>query len=101
MDKIKLTDNAKRILLALYNNEELNITDTDERDLIVLDQEGLVNPERTADGSFPYITDKGTAYVYMNPKLKNPSIWDDQKYWITTGIAIAALILSLIAIIVK
>lgn len=101
MDKIKLTDNAKRILLTLYNKEELNITDADEKDLIVLDQEGLVKPEWTADGPFPDIKDKGIAYVYMNPKLKNPSIWDDHKYWITTGIAITALILSLIAIIVK
>ena len=101
MDKIKLTDNAKRILWTLYNKEELNITDADENDLIVLDQEGLVNPEWTTDGPFPDITDKGTAYVYMNPKLKNPSIWDDYKYWVTTSIAIAALILSLISIIVK
>lgn len=101
MDKIKLTDNAKKILWTLYNKEDLNIIDDDEKDLIVLDQEGLVNPEWTNDGPFPDITDKGIAYVYMNPKLKNPSIWDDQKYWITTGIAIVALILSLIAIIVK
>lgn len=101
MDKIKLTDNAKRILLVLYNKEEFRYSDTDKKDLIVLYQEDLVNPEWTADGPFPDITDKGIAYVYMNPQLKNPSIWDDHKYWITTGIAFVALLLSIIAIIVN
>lgn len=99
MDKIKLTDNAKRIILALSKEEELRLTDADEKDLILLDQEGLVNPNWTCDGPYPDITDKGKAYILINPKLKNPSIWDDKKYWITTGISVVALIISLIAII--
>ncbi len=101
MDKIKLTDNAKRILLALSKEEELRLTDADEKDLILLEQEGLVNPNWTHDGPYPDIMDKGIAYVLMNPKLKNPSIWDDKKYWITTGISVLALIISLIVLFKK
>lgn len=98
MDKIKLTSNAKRILLALSNEEYVYI-DSDEKDLILLEQEELVDPCWTNDGPFPSITNKGIAYVHTNPKLKNPSIWDDKKYWITTGIAILALLASIGSII--
>ena len=97
MDKIKLTDNAKRILMALSKGENLKITDDDEKDLLLLEEEGLVDPNWTCDGPYPEITDRGSTYVYTNPKLKNPSIWDDKKYWITTMIAFVALGLSIYA----
>lgn len=97
MNKIELTDNAKRIILGLTKNEKLKYTDADEKDLILLEQEGLVDACWTNDGPYPSITDKGTAYVHMNPKLKNPSIWDDKKYLITTGISLVAFALSLYA----
>ena len=97
MTKFELTDNAKRILLALSKGEEPTIAESDKNDLILLEQDELVDPNWTNDGPFPDITDKGIAYVHLNPKLKNPSIWDDYKYWITTGISIVALLLSLYA----
>ena len=97
MVKIELTDNAKRIFFALSKDEELRYTDSDEKDLILLEQEGLVDPCWTNDGPYPCITDKGIAYIHMNPKLKNPSIWDDKKYLITTGISLIAFALSLYA----
>ena len=102
MEKIKLTNNAKRILLILNKNEEPVISDADERDLYLLEQEELIVLEGCKNGyPFPEITRKGLKYVQMNPKLSNPSIWDDKKYWITTGISLAALALSIYASFIK
>ena len=102
MEKIKLTNNAKRILLILNKNEESVISDADERDLYLLEQEELIVLEGCKNGyPFPEITRKGLSYVQMNPKLSNPSIWDDKKYWITTGISLAALVLSIYASFIK
>ena len=102
MEKIKLTNNAKRILLILNKNEEPVISDADERDLYLLEQEELIVLEGCKNGyPFPEITRKGLSYVQMNPKLSNPSICDDKKYWITTGISLAALALSIYASFIK
>jgi hypothetical protein len=102
MEKIKLTNNAKRILLILNKNEEPVISDADERDLYLLEQEELIVLEGCKNGyPFPEITRKGLSYVQMNPKLSNPSIWDDKKYWITSGISLAALALSIYASFIK
>jgi len=102
MEKIKLTNNAKRILLILNKNEEPVISDADEMDLYLLEQEELIVLEGCKNGyPFPEITRKGLSYVQMNPKLSNPSIWDDKKYWITTGISLAALALSIYASFIK
>lgn len=102
MEKIKLTNNAKRILLILNKNEEPVISDADDRDLYLLEQEELIVLDGCKNGyPFPEITRKGLSYVQMNPKLSNPSIWDDKKYWITTGISLAALALSIYASFIK
>lgn len=102
MEKIKLTNNAKRILLILNKNEEPVISDADERDLYLLEQEELIVLEGCKNGyPFPEITRKGLSYVQMNPKLSNPSIWDDKKYWITTGISVVALAFSIYASFIK
>ena len=78
------------------------ISDADEKDLYLLEQEELIVLEGCKDGyPFPEITRKGLSYVQMNPKLSNPSIWDDKKYWITTGISLAALALSIYASFIK
>ena len=37
-------------------------------------------------------------FLDRNPKLKNPSIWEDTKYWITTAFALVASIISIISI---
>ena len=101
MDKIELTTKSKRILLALSKNEELEYKDSDENDYLLLEQEGLINLDWTFDGPLPDITNKGKAYVHVNPELKNPSIWDDKKYLITTGISLVAFFLSLYVAIFK
>ena len=102
MEKIKLTNNAKRILLILNKNEEPVISDADDRDLYLLEQEELIVLDGCKNGyPFPEITRKGLSYVQMNPKLSNPSIWDDKKYWITTGISVVALAFSIYASFIK
>ncbi len=102
MDKIELTKNARRILLALSKDEEPQITNADEKDLMLLVQEDLIEISGSKDCQwYPEITVKGVAYVRTNPKLKNPSIWDDKKYWITTGISIIALAFSIYASFIK
>ena len=74
----------------------------DDNDIILLEQEELLHAERTMDGlAYIELTDKGKAYMHVNPKLKNPSIWDDKKYWITTGISVVSLAFSIYASFIK
>ncbi len=47
---------------------------------------------------FAELTTKGKAYLERNPKLRNP-MSENQRFWITTCVAICALILALIALI--
>ena len=99
MEKIYLTDNAKRILLSLKKDENFMPNEDDDNDIILLEQEELLHAERTMDGlAYVEITDKGIAYMHVNPKLNNPSIWDDKKYIITTAISAAAFVISIIAL---
>ena len=92
MEKIKLTKRGKKILLLLkegkYKPEK---SDFNELNLLTIEGLGL------CDSFITYqLTDKGKAYLLSNPKLKNPSIFDDKKYIVTTIISIIALILSII-----
>lgn len=102
MDKIKLTKRAKEILRLLKENK-YKLSDNDKEDLNLLEIEGLGSGQKLSDHSYNTfrITDKGKAYIYSNPKLNNPSIWDDKKYIITTTISILALVISIIAILIK
>ena len=103
MERMYLTDRAKVILLALSKEEEPEINESDEKDLILLKEEDLIELEGTKDGMlYPEITDKGIAYVHINPKLTNPSIWQDYKWIITSLITIIGILVTiLIAIITK
>lgn len=99
MERIKLTKRGKEILLLLNNNKYV-IQDTDEeaKELLFLSQEGLVLGKKQIASSLPviFLTPKGKAYILSNPKLKNPSIWDDNKFKIATIISIITLILTII-----
>ena len=104
MERIVLTDNAKRLLKAIkYGEIHLEISNPDIEDANVLIQENLIVavPDEAGGLYAPKLTDKGRAYIHQNPKLKNPSIWEDKKYWITTSISLAALIMSIIALIIN
>lgn len=98
MDKIYLNDNCKAIIYAI-KNDTYEERDADSEDINLLHTLGLIDVTYTKDGDFvDGLTDKGRAYLHSNPDLKNPSIWDDKKYWINTAISILALIIAFIAL---
>lgn len=97
MEKIKLTENAKRLFLLMWNKEKNDrpITKEDRQDLFLLKEEGLITFKNSPHGPCALdITERGIAYIRINPKLKNPSILDDKKYLINTTISILALLIS-------
>ena len=99
MEKIYLTKNARRILLSLKKGEVVMPQESDKNDVILLMQEDLINAAKTLNNFANLeLTDKAIAYLLVNPKLKNPSIWDDKKYIITTLIAVVALAVSIISL---
>ncbi len=102
MEKIKLTDRCKDILRQL-NEKKYTPIPEDQKALLLLHEDGLIAGNRYSSGEIYTcrITPKGEAYLYSNPKLKNPSIWDDKKYIITTAISVVALVVSTIAIILQ
>ncbi len=101
MERIELTKKGKQIMWALQaNNYPSSVPSEDTNDVTVLIEDGLIKATTIMDGSYcaASLTQKGKAYLHCNPKLKNPSIWEDKKYWITTAIAIIALANSFIAL---
>lgn len=99
MERIELNKNCKQILCELSTASYSRKTD-DISDLYILQAVGLIQGSHTKDAQFAFIklTDYGKAYLSWNPKLKNPSIWEDKKYWITTIVSIIAIIISIIAL---
>jgi hypothetical protein len=99
MEKITLNDNCKRILKEIKNDCYCNGLESDLEDLNLLKTLGFINAIATNTGFVVTgLTNEGRAYLHNNPKLKNPSIWDDKKYLINTIISIAALIVAFIAL---
>lgn len=98
MEKIYLPQKAKEILLLL-NNEKYKPNEEDMEVLNFLEVAGFGEVLTTADGLEDFeLNEFASAYLYWNPKLQNPSLWDDKKYLITTAISVAAIIISLIAL---
>ena len=100
MEKTELTYKAKLVLRVINSGRNFPFIKPFRDDLILLQEEGLISLIKSEDDHlYAYLTSKGVKYLLLNPDLKNPSIWDDKKYWITIGISVVALIISLIAII--
>ena len=102
MDRIKLTKKEKQILRAIRDNKyPANAHPEDVNDLIYLREVGLIHGANKIPNSLAciHLADYGKAYFTYNPKLKNPSIWQDKKYIITTAISLIALAISIIALI--
>lgn len=99
MERIELNKNCKRILLSLRNNKYIYCS-KDNDDLLFLEYVNLVTLLKGLGNHILNInlTEKGNAYLHFNPKLKNPSIWEDKKYWITTFISFVAIIISIVAL---
>ena len=101
MDKITLNDNSKRLLKEIKSGSYQEGLESDLEDLNFLKTRGFIKATPTFSGYIiTGLTDEGKAYLHSNPNLKNPSIWDDKKYWINTAISFAALIVSIIAILI-
>lgn len=100
MEKIKLSEEEKQILLSLKDVGRYDIDGQNQDYLISLEQFGFINGPKAMSGNFIAInlTDYGKTYLLKNPKLTNPSIWDDKKYLINTIISIFAVIISAIAL---
>lgn len=99
MEKIKLNDNCKRLLNEIKNGSYQVASDSDTDDVITLNVLGIIDITQTKDGIIiDGLTDEGRVYMHSNPDLKNPSIWDDKKYWINTAISVFALIVAIIAL---
>ena len=99
MKKIKLNDNCKRLLREIKSGIYREGIKSDLEDLNLLKTLGFINSVKTKDSYVVIgLTDEGSAYLHSNPNLKNPSIWDDKKYWINTAISILALIVAIIAL---
>jgi hypothetical protein len=104
MEKIKLSENQKRLLRSLYEKKYPEVVPIEDfEDFNLLEVEGLVNAAhcRGMQGLSlhnPSITEKGLAYITSNPTLQNPSIWDDKKYVINTIISVIALLVAIIAL---
>lgn|SRR5574344_1485110 len=100
MNKIILNENCKRILGILHEKKRYDSVISEKGDIDYLIVNGLISGTKLFGDTYSALelTVFGNAYINWNPKLEVPSIWDDKKYIITTGIAIASLIISLIAI---
>jgi hypothetical protein len=99
MEKITLNDNCKRLLKEIKSGSYQEGIESDLEDLNFLNTKGLINAIQTLNGYvITGLTDEGRAYLHSNPDLKNPSIWDDWKYWINTAISVFALIVAIIAL---
>lgn len=98
MEKVHLPQRAKEILLLL--NEEKYIPKEEDMEVLnFLEVAGFGEVLTSADGLENFeLNEYASAYLYWNPKLEDPTIWDDKKYIITTAIAIFALIVSFIAL---
>lgn len=100
MEKIYLSKACKKILRAIRDEQYIDIPQSDTEDLLLLEQKGLIDVVWCEFGYAVVVnlSSKGIAYLHVNPKLCNPSIFDDKKFWINTAISLLAIIISIIAL---
>lgn len=101
MERITLSKNCKLILFQLRDRKAKVLYKNGEYDDVkYLVTKGFITAKELIGKSYCdlHLTDIGLSYLYENPKLKNPSIWDDKKYLINTAISIFALIVAIIAL---
>lgn len=101
MEKIHLSEAEKRILLQLANKEYPVQVPTEDWDAMnLLEVNRFVTTNKVNGGILinPQLSNLGKAYLATNPKLKNPSIWDDKKYIVNTVISVVALAVAIIAL---
>lgn len=103
MERITLSKKQKKLLTEIAEGIYNSCSDDDRADIYVLMELDLVHGTKVIGGNVIAIrlTDHGLAYMRLNPKLKNPTIWQDKKYIINTVISLIAMIVSIIALVKK
>ena len=105
MERIYLTKSQKELIRKILSNNNIycNVRQEDYNDLTILEEKKIVDNKGNEGGGIIYshLTKYGESYIISNPKLKNPSIWDDKKYWINTATSVLALIVAIIALFKK
>lgn len=97
MDRIQLQKREKEILGLLKAGRFPAVVEKkDEMPVKKLIYEGLVVCKENEYGTLlvPNLTEKGKLYLYDNPKLKDPSIFQDKGF----VVSIIAIIISIIAL---
>lgn len=100
MDRIQLTKREKEILRLLNAGRFSAVVEKkDEMPVKKLIYEELVVCKEDEYGTLlvPNLTEKGELYLYDNPELRNPSIFQDKGF----VVSIIAIILSIIALFVE
>ena len=103
MEKIYLSRDCKKILRAIRDKQYNDIPKSDSKNLLLLEEKGLIEVKRNESGRAIIVTlsSNGIIYLCTNPKLCNPSIFDDKKFWINAAISSAIVIISIIALLIK
>lgn len=100
MDRIKLTNREKEILRLLKSGQYPEVVEkNDKMPVKKLIHDGLVSCKTNEFGSLlvPNLTERGELYLYDNPKLRNPCVFQDKGF----VVSILAIIISIIALFVK
>ena len=82
MEKIELPNECKALMFAMSNVSHIqpNRNDNSDQWLRVLEYYGLVKGVKNEQDNYimAELSDKGKVYLTLNPKLKDPSFWDDK-----------------------
>lgn len=99
MERIKLSPQEKTILrLMQFSKYPPVVKDKDIMPMKKLIYEGLVTCKENEYGGLlvPNFTEEGALYLYDNPKLHNPCIFQDKGF----VVSVIAIIISIIALLV-
>ncbi len=98
MEKIQLTKEEKDMLFAVNRGDNECLGKDMEIFYRLRDKGFLTSGCKTMLGIAMFLTTYGKDYLSHNPKLNNPSIWDDKKYIINTIISLVAIAISAAAL---
>ena len=83
MNRIKLTRQEKKILRMMRSSKYPSVVkEKDKMPMKKLIFEGLVTCKENELGGLlvPNFTERGELYLYDNPKLKNPNVFQDKDF---------------------
>lgn len=83
--KLELSKREKEIIRLIADDiYDVNNSSSDYSVLEHLEYLGVIKGIKGEFGAYfdVELTSKSRAYLLENPKLKDPSIWEDKKFWI-------------------